>query len=341
MMSKTILITGATGYIGAWTVKMALEKGYTVHATVRDLKDKNKYQFLQNIANNSKGSIKFFEADLLKEGSFEEAMKNCDWVFHIASPFTLRFKDAEKELLIPALKGTENIIKTANKNLNIKNVIVTSSVAAVCGDNKDMADLGLSEFNEDYFNTTSSATHQPYSYSKIIAEKKAWELSLEQNHYHLKVINPGFVLGPSISKNSNSESLNFMKDILSGKFLIGAPDLMFGFVDVRDVAKAHILAAENNDFTGRCIVVNQNYNVIQLAKVIANFYPHKWKLPKFKAPKFLLKLVATLFGVTAKFIENNVGHPVYFNSDKSKKILGLQYIPIQNTLKDMIESLKS
>ena len=81
-------------------------------------------QILQNFAENSSGKIKFFEADLLKEGSFDEAMKDCDWVFHIASPFTLRFKDAEKELLIPALKGTENIIKTANKNLNIKNVII-------------------------------------------------------------------------------------------------------------------------------------------------------------------------------------------------------------------------
>lgn len=339
-MSKTILITGATGYIGAWTVKFALEQGYTVHATVRDLNKKSKYSFLENIAKESPGKLKLFEADLLKKDSFTEAMEGCNWVFHLASPFTLRFKDAQKELLEPALLGTQNIIQTANKNKGVEIVVLTSSVAAICGDNIDMKNLGINEFNEDYFNTTSSAIHQPYSYSKIIAEKKAWELSVHQNHYQLKVINPGFVLGPSISPQSNSESLQLMHDILGGKFLMGAPDLTFGFVDVRDVAKAHILAAQNPVFNGRCIVVNQNFNMIQLAKEINKFYPKSWKLPKFKAPKLLLKLLAPMFGVTSKFIENNVGHPVYFNSEKSKKVLGIQYIPIQTTLKDMINSFK-
>ncbi|PKP37848.1 MAG: diaminohydroxyphosphoribosylaminopyrimidine deaminase, partial [Bacteroidetes bacterium HGW-Bacteroidetes-15] len=192
---------------------------------------------------------------------------------------------------------------------------------------------------EEHFNTTSSANHQPYSYSKLIAEKEAWKISDSQDQWKLVVINPSFVLGPSLANTSDSESLNFMKDILKGKFFFGAPDLMFGFVDVRDVAMAHIHALENENSEGRHILAERTMDVMGLGQFIRNNFGNKYKLPLMKAPKFILFLIGGLFGVTPKFVKRNVGHKILLNSDKSRNALGLQYHNFNDTIKDMVNQM--
>ena len=139
-MKHTILVTGGTGYIGAWVVKGLLENGHTIRLTVRNKRHKVKYQFLSDIANASEGTLEIWEADLMKAGSFDEAAKGCDLIAHIASPFILKVKDAQKDLIDPAVKGTVNVLEAANKSRTVKKVVLTSSVAAVHGDNIDMKD---------------------------------------------------------------------------------------------------------------------------------------------------------------------------------------------------------
>ncbi len=150
-MYKTVMITGASGYIGSWTVKELLEKGYTVRACVRDKNNAGKVQHLLDLAKTCAGKLELWEADLLKEGSFDAAARGCDAVFHMASPFTLRFKDAQKELIDPALQGTRNVLSAATRSGTVKKVILTSSIVAVFGDNIDMKEKGLSEFTEAEF----------------------------------------------------------------------------------------------------------------------------------------------------------------------------------------------
>ena len=84
--SSPVMVTGATGYIAGWIVKGLLEQGLTVHAPVRSPEDPKKVGYLQEIADNSDGEIKFFKADLLEDGSYDEAMQGCSIVFHTASP---------------------------------------------------------------------------------------------------------------------------------------------------------------------------------------------------------------------------------------------------------------
>lgn len=338
-MINTVLVTGASGYIGSWVVKYLLEKGYNVRATVRNKSRVEKYQHLLDISNITSGNLEIFEADLTKDGSFDQAATGADAIIHVASPFTLRFKNAQNDLLEPALKGTRNVLSAANKSLSVKRVVLTSSVAAVNGDNADMKDKGLSELTEEHFNTTSSATHQPYSYSKLIAEKEAWSMANAQDRWKLVVINPSFVLGPSLANSSDSESLNFMKDILQGKFFFGAPDLMFGFVDVRDVAKAHVLALENESAEGRHILAERTMDFMGLAQIIKINFGNKYRLPMMKAPVFLLLIIGGLFGVTTKFVKRNVGHKIILNNDKSKNALGLQYHNFNDTVKDMVKQM--
>ncbi len=338
-MIKRILVTGGTGYIGSWVVKELLEKSYIVRITVRNKSRKEKYQHLETIAQTTPGKLEIWEADLLKEGSFDEPAKGADAIIHVASPFTLRFKNAQKELLDPALFGTRNVLNAATRSGTVKRVVLTSSVAAVHGDNIDMKEQGLKEFTEEHFNTTSSAKHQPYSYSKVIAEKEAWKMAHAQEKWKLVVINPSFVMGPTLTGNSDSESISLMKDMLKGKFFFGAPELYFGFVDVRDVAHAHIIALEKDDANGRHILVANTMSFIELASVIEKIFPGKYRLPKSKAPKFLLLLLGSMFGVTARFVKRNIGYPIKFNTNRSLTELKLQYRPFEETVKEMTESL--
>lgn len=340
MTYKTILITGGTGYIGSWVVKELLEKSYTVRLTVRNKNNKNKYQHFDEIAEKTQGKLELWEADLLKEGSFDEAAKGADAIIHVASPFTLRFKNAQKDLLDPALLGTRNVLNAATRSGTVKKIVLTSSVAAVHGDNIDMQEQGLTEFTEEQFNTSSSAKHQPYSYSKVIAEKEAWKLAGEQNQWKLVVINPSFVMGPSLTGASDSESINFMNDILKGKFATGAPELYFGFVDVRDVAHAHVLALENDNAEGRHILAERTAGVMDMIEMIRTQFPGKYKLPKSKAPKWLLMLIGGMFGVTPRFVKRNVGYPIRLNTSRSREKLGLTYRPMEDTVKEMVESMK-
>ncbi len=339
-MGKIVLVTGAAGYIGSWVVKKLLEKGYTVRATVRDKNKKEKYGFLEDISERSKGVLEIYEADLLQEGSFDKAVNGSEAIIHVASPFTLKFKDPVNELINPAVKGTRNVLYAANRSDSVKKVVLTSSVAAIHGDNRDMKDLGIDEFTEEYFNETSSEKHQAYSYSKVLAEKEAWKIHEKQNKWELIVINPSFVMGPPLTDHSVSGSIVLMKELLGGKYFLGVPELNLGYVDVRDIAQAHILALENKDAHGRYIISERIESMKGLSDIIEKLYPKKFKLPMMKTPKLMVLLVGWAFGQKFKFVLNNVGYPLKLNNKKSIKELGMKYIPLETTIADMIARME-
>jgi nucleoside-diphosphate-sugar epimerase len=338
-MKQTILVTGGTGYIGSWVVKGLLENGHIVRLTVRSKNQKEKFQFLVDLAETCEGSLEIHEADLLKPGSFDEVAKGSDSILHIASPFILNVKDAQRDLVDPAVIGTANVLEAANNSNSVKKVILTSSVVAIYGDNIDMKNQSLSTFTEEQFNTSSSLKHQPYAYSKVEAEKKAWEMAKQQSEWELVVLNPSFVMGPSLTSTSQSESLKFMTDLLSGKQKSGTAELHMGFVDVRDVAKAHIYCVEYKA-SGRHILAERVTDMLSFVHIIGKLYGDRYKLPKAYLPKWLLGLIGGLFGLSPKFVKNNVGIPLKLDASKSIGKLNLSYIPLDQTVKDMVDQME-
>ena len=115
-----------------------------------------KREHLDKIAGKSSAEIKYFEADLLNFGTYKEAMEGCQLVFLTASPFFLDSKDAQKELIEPALEGTKNILNSVNETESVKRVVLTSSVAAIYGDTIDSKMVTDGIFDETMWNTTSS-----------------------------------------------------------------------------------------------------------------------------------------------------------------------------------------
>ncbi len=291
--TKPVMVTGATGYVAGRLVEKLLEEGFTVNAPIRSPENKEKTKALDALAAKLKGTINYFEADLLKDGSYDEAAKGCELVFHTASPFKRDIDDPQKDLVSPALKGTRNVLNAATKAGTVKRVVLTSSCAAIYGDNKDVKEMPNQKLTEEVWNTTSSLEHQPYSYSKTLAEKEAWKLSEEQDKWDLVVINPSLVVGPGISTDATSETFNIMKMMGNGDMKMGAPHFEIGAVDVRDLADAHYRAGTKPDAKGRHIISARNTSFLELASMLQKEYPN-YPLPSRKLPKFLVWLAGTV-----------------------------------------------
>lgn len=334
-ISKTspILVTGANGYVASWLVKLLLEEGWHVHGTVRNPDDDKKVGHLKKIAANSPGKLTLFKADLLKDGDFHAAMQGCELVYHTASPFIARgLKDPVKELIEPALSGTRNVLNSVNRTPSVKRVVLTTSVVAIYGDAVDILQIPSGRFDESHWNFSSSETHQPYNYSKKVAEEAAWEMVKKQNRWDLVAINPGIILGAPLTSASQSESLAMLKDIGSGLMIFGAANLEWGVVDVRDVAKGHRQAGLLPQAKGRHILVSDSITFLGMANVLRKHFGENYFFPRFNAPKFALWLVSPILGLDRKFIKNNVGYPLKFDNSYAKKDLQMEFRPVAQTI---------
>ena len=340
--SKPVMVTGANGYVASWLVKRLLEDGINVHAAVRNPSNEQKIAHLKAVAEKSSGSITFFAADLMQPGSYKEAMEGCELVYHTASPFTTDVKDPQKELIDPAVQGTANVLNTASEVASVKRVVVTSSCAAIYTDAIDTVNAPGGRITEEVWNTTASLDYQPYSYSKTLAEKKAWELAEAQQQWDLITINPSFVMGPALNaKNTTSESVNVLKMLGGGDMKAGAPKMGVGVVDVRDVAEAHYKAGFTPNAKGRYITSAHNSDFLEMGTVLLPKYGGQFPLPKKALPKWLLMIVGPMTNklFTRRFIRNNVNVPWHADNSKIKQDLGIQFKPLQTTMEDSFQAL--
>lgn len=272
--SSPVLVTGATGYVAGVLIQQLLQAGVRVHAAVRDPTQTARLAHLTKLAQDSPGSIAFFQGDLLTEGSYTEGMKGCSIVFHTASPFVLNVKDAQKELVDPAVQGTTNVLNTVNQTPSVQRVILTSSCAAIYTDTKDTYGAPGEILTEQVWNRTASLTYQPYSLSKTLAEQAAWVMAGSQNQWTLATINPSMVMGPGTKYSPSAESFAMLQSFGDGRLASGCPNICLGIVDVRDVAQAHIVAAYRPGVQGRHILCGHCTDFWSMAEALR---------PKFSA----------------------------------------------------------
>ncbi|KAL4807990.1 hypothetical protein BDV18DRAFT_158110 [Aspergillus unguis] len=338
------LVTGASGFIASHVVQQLLEKGNTAHATVRSTKNERKIKHLLDMQEKWPGKLTLFEADLLMAGSFEAPMKGCSVVYHIASPFFIenKIRDGQREVVDPALKGTQHVLDAVQKCESVKVVVVTSSVAAIFGDNADVLEMKDKTLSPDYFNTTSTANYNAYPYSKVLAEKEAWRLYNAQPRprWKLVTINPGLVLGPSLSPTSDSGSLSLLDQLLRGQLFFGVPDMWFAIVDVREVATAHIQAVEVPDAEGRYILADsKTHSFVELARILRSTTQSCW-IPTNKLPNVLVRMSGPVLGLSQKWLRLNLGIPFDIDNRASIDQLKVVYRPLEETLSDHYQSWK-
>ncbi|MEM7800751.1 MAG: NAD-dependent epimerase/dehydratase family protein, partial [Chloroflexota bacterium] len=313
--SRPVMITGATGYVAGWIVKRLLEEGLTIHAPVRDPNNPDKLKYLNELASALPGDINFFQADLLEEGSYAEAMAGCQIVFHTASPFSFNIDDPQKQLVEPALRGTKNILAEANRTESVYRVVLTSSVVAIYSDAIDLNETPNGIFDESNWNKHSSLSHNAYAYSKTLAERAAWELCEAQSRWDLVTVNPSFVLGPGINPFGTSASFNIIKSMGDGTYQTGTLNLPMGTVDVREVAEAHIAAAFIPEAQGRHIVSGTNSSFPEIAAMLHEEFGADYPIPTRVLPKPIIWLVGPLVdsSISRKIIRLNVNYPLNFD----------------------------
>ncbi|MEQ9365654.1 MAG: NAD-dependent epimerase/dehydratase family protein [Leptospirales bacterium] len=338
--TSPVLVTGGGGYIASWVVRELLAEGLSVRATVRSTSDAKKISHLLELGAAYPGMLQLFESNLLVDGSFDEAMRDCGLVMHTASPFFVSgVKDAQKELVEPALQGTRNVLETVNRVASVRRVVLTSSVAAILGDNVDARDVPDRTMNESHWNLSSSLEHDPYSYSKTVAEREAWKIAGAQDRWDLVVINPAFVLGPSLSRRADGTSVGFMKSMAGGEFRFGVPDLLMGVVDVRDVARAHILAAIKPAASGRHLTCAETLTILEMGEILREAIGDRYPFPRNTLPDFLMYLIGPFVGMSWTKVTRNIGVRYKLDRSYSEKDLGLSYRPIRSTLVDHIEQM--
>eukprot|EP00940_MAST-03C_sp_MAST-3C-sp2_P001039 g1039.t1 len=240
--NKRACVTGGSGFLGSWCVKMLLDRGFTVHCTTRS---ESKAKYLNSLA-GAKERLKIFSGcDLLKPGSFDDAVRGCAVVLHTASPFFTHGGSVEN-LIRPALEGTKNVLDSCAR-LNVDRVVLTSSTAAVYA--------GYGKWTHTHVYTEADWSPEDrmlkannfYCLSKTRAEKYAWEFAKSATcTFQLAVMNPTLIWGPMLPSQPH---FNTSCAALVGLFDGSKKEIPSGtkaVVDVRDVADAHVIAAEDS-----------------------------------------------------------------------------------------------
>lgn len=332
-----VLVTGGSGYLGCHLVLRLLERGVRVRATVRDLSAGAKVAPLRAAAARFPGRLELVEADLLVEGSFDAAVAGCGVVFHVASPFLMpeRIKDGLRDVVEPALLGTRNVLGSIERAPSVRRLVFTSTVGAIFGDYADVLEMDGRVLRESYVNTTSTVENNPYHYAKTVAEQAAWEAERAQSRWRMVSVNPGLVLGPSLTPASESGSLFLLEELFRGYFFYGAPDFSFTTADVRDVADAHIAAAERPDAHGRYIVAAESMaSFHDMARILRTRYPRDLRLPRTRLPHWPVRILGPAFGLSQDYIRKHLGIRFRVDNGRGVKELGLTYRPLEETVLD-------
>ncbi|XVE76965.1 hypothetical protein DITRI_Ditri13aG0023400 [Diplodiscus trichospermus] len=268
---KAVCVTGGTGYIGSWLIKVLLEQGYSVHATVRtDTEKKRDISFLTSLPGAAE-KLKIFTADLNYPESFYAAIEGCKGVFHVATPVGFESNEPEEVLTKRSTNGTLGIFKACLKSRTVKKVVFTSSAAAVIFNDKDVAMMDENFWTDtDFARENLDPSLSSYVISKTLTERTALEFAAEHGLDLVTVI-PSFVFGPFICPKCPDTLRSPLGLVLStGSTEL---DLNVSMVHIDDVARAHIFLLEHPGAKGRYNCSSETVSHQKTAEIVSAKYP--------------------------------------------------------------------
>ncbi|CCT69217.1 related to ketoreductase [Fusarium fujikuroi IMI 58289] len=329
MSGKKVLLTGGSGFVGSHCLDLLLQEGYEVVTTVRSEK---KGQDILAAFPAAKSQLSYaIVEDIARENAFDEAVKTAEFdsVLHVASPFHYKPVDIQKDLIDPAVNGTLNILKAVSDYApTVQRVVITSSFSAVVNIKHPEKMYREHHFNPITLEEAYEDGVQAYRASKAFAERAAWDfVQAKKPGFSLTTMNPPLILGPPTPWLASMDSINTsnerLRDLCQGKWKNKLPPTASWYwVDVRDVALAHVRALENLDAGGRRFFLMQGrMSNAQIAQVAADHYPHL----KDKIPKTLVDdTPADLWEV---------------DTAPSKDVLGLEYLDLETCIVDSLKLL--
>ena len=327
-----VLVTGSSGYIALHCIKELLNSGYRVKGSLRTIQRETEVRKSLNV-DIEKANLEFCKLDLLENEGWDEAVSDCDYLIHIASPFYLEEPKNENDLIKPALEGTLRALR-ASKNSNIKKIVITSSMASIAyGHKKNIC------FTTDW--TDIKKEVGAYIKSKTISEKAAWDFFYDELKDSLKMttIHPGMVFGPLLNKDIEGASASLISKMITGK-LPAVPDVYFTVVDVRDVAKLHVQALKNNSSDNKRIIVTSKNGVpfLEVSRILRELGYSK--SPNKLIPNQVIKSLSP-FNKAMKSTASMINRGCY-GTDISETVSIFDWEPISlfKSLEDMTKSLE-
>ncbi|KAK3277286.1 hypothetical protein CYMTET_14693 [Cymbomonas tetramitiformis] len=314
---KVVAVTGASGFIGSHIVKQLLERGYTVHATVRNKDDPVKTEHLRKMEGLG-GALKLYSADLDVAGSFDEAFRGSHVVVHTAAEVDISNKDPQK-VVNASTKGSFNVLDSIAKSGTVKRLVHTSSIAAIV--RTDYPE-GYHYSEADYNTHSTIENGEAYAYAKYLAEHMVVE-RCNTMKLDVVVINPGYVLGECLSKAHTKASPYFVRNLLFGGTL---PNLWCSFVDVADVAKAHVQAVDATGVVGRRFILSGDSDTCAVSMDELGACCQRVR-PDIAWP-------------TTQFIDmGELSKKCTFDNSASKQVLGISYADFPSMVTRTISSM--
>lgn len=319
-ISRTVLLTGVSGFIAKRIALDLLNAGHTVVGSLRSMGRADEVRDAVAPLLRDKDTLdrlSFVELDLTLDDGWTEAMDGIDVVMHTASPFPLSAPKDEDDLIKPAVDGTLRALQAAHAG-GVTRIILTSSVAAIEARDKD------GPYSENDWSDTEHPRCTAYYKSKTLAEQAAWRFVTKTPGIELTVINPVLVLGAPLDAHYGS-SLEIIERMMGGKDPM-VPDIAFGVVDVADISAMHLAAMDRPESIGqRFIGSAASMSMPEVAAHLAKTYPGR-KIPTRVAPRFMLRLIG-LFDATVGGVIPLLGHKPVFDTAKAQDVLGITFTP--------------
>jgi dihydroflavonol-4-reductase len=332
---EKVLVTGGSGFIALHCIDQLLEKGFMVRTTIRSESRKDEINKAMDKYPNLDQNLEFHICDLLEDKGWDAAVDGCDYVLHVASPFILEVPNDEDVLIRPAVDGTLRVLNACFK-ANVKKVVLTSSVAAVAyGHGREKI------FDEsDWSNTDEDSGITPYAKSKTLAEKAAWEFveKLDTNNkFDFTVINPVGVFGPMLTSDMGTSN-SLVSKLINGE-LPACPATHMGYVDVRDVARAHVFSMLNSSTNDKRIIVSESEMFFVDVGRILNNAGFK-KSPTKQMPNWLVKILA-IFVKELSGVTKSLGKRVDTDKSRAKSLFDWDYISAKDSIVDTANQLSA
>ena len=326
-----VLVTGATGFVAGHCIGDLLARGYDVRGTVRNLKTAD-VAHLRPAIDSASGAFDLAEATLDADDGWAEAVRGCDYVLHVASPIPFKAPRHEDELIRPAVDGTTRVLTAAAK-AGVQRVVCTSSLDVVT---RNSATATRQRTEADW---SDLAECNAYAKSKLLAEKRAWDLAADHG-IELAVVHPGAIIGPPLQAKKES-SADMVRRMLAGE-MPAIPPLYLAYTDVRDLAAGHRLALEVPQTKGnRYIFTNGHLPMTGIAAILKEEYgPRGYKIATRPLPGWILRVAAPLSG-EAKLAVDMLGVQHDVTAEKAIRELGWTPRTLRESVLDTAESLIS
>lgn len=274
MSDKRVLLTGANGFLGLHLVAQLLQAGYSIRCIVRSSEKGG--QILHDFPNDHSNLDVFVVPDITLPSAFDEAVVSSPpftSVIHQASPFYFASVTSNAQFLDPAIKGTTSLLRSIKTHApSVKRVMYTSSMAAIV--DRSIPDVSTPQ------KTYTEADWNPMTYTQALkgdkgaayragkkfAELAAWDfIKTEKPNFDLVSINPPMIFGPYLPNTFKRLRLTDLNEsnkrvyegyVNSGKDKGLPHNALNVYVDVRDLARAHIEALERTEVGGERIIVS-------------------------------------------------------------------------------------